>query len=225
MELIQTALKNGMTSLSEHESKLLLNAWEIPITREKLVHTKAEAIAAAETIGYPVVLKACSPKLMHKSDSGAVHLNLGNTKQVQQAFESITRAVNDPIDGILVQETIQGQREIVLGMKRDPQFGPCVMLGLGGIAIEIFKDSVFRVAPFDRIEAMDMTRQLKSNRILGPFRGQAAVDMETLCESLMAMGNIALQHDEISEIDINPLIIDPQGKITAVDALVVLEKP
>ncbi|MBI9090416.1 MAG: acetate--CoA ligase family protein [Desulfobacterium sp.] len=221
MEVIQTALERGVPALSEHQSKAVLTAYGIPTTREKLTHGAKEAVAAADGIGYPVVLKACSPYLMHKSEKGCIRFNLNSPREVQQAFHDITGAVDVEIDGILVQETIQGQRELVMGLTRDPQFGPCVMLGLGGIATEIFKDAVFRVAPFDPMEAMDMIEELRSKAMLGLFRGQEKADLETICDSLVAVSTMALKHPEISEIDINPLIIDAQGRVTAVDALVV----
>ncbi len=222
MEIIQTAIKKGFLALSEHESKAVLSHYGIPTTREILVQECRAAVTAAETLGYPVVIKACAAHLMHKSEKNAIRMNLSGPDLVRKAYESIMETIDGQIDGILVQETIQGQRELIMGMTRDPQFGACIMLGMGGIATEIFKDSVFRVAPFDRGEATDMTRELKAAAMLGPFRGQAPADMDTLCNCLMALAAIALDHPEISEIDINPLIIDPQGKITAVDALVLL---
>jgi hypothetical protein len=117
---------------------------------------------------------------------------------------------------------VSGQRELVMGMSRDPQFGPCVMLGIGGIMTEIINDTVFRVAPFDHREALDMIEELRLNKMLGDFRGQAPADVETLSNSLMAIGKIGIEINEISEIDVNPLIVDRQGRITAVDALIVL---
>ncbi|MCP4114380.1 MAG: carboxylate--amine ligase [Desulfobacteraceae bacterium] len=225
MEVIQTALQRKLPALSEHQSKAVLNAYGIPTTREKLVPSAREAVAAADAIGYPVVLKACSPYLMHKSEKGCIRFNLDSPRQVQQACHDIMDTVEEDIDGILVQETIEGQRELTMGLTRDSQFGPCVMLGLGGTATEIFKDSVFRVAPFDRAEALDMTEELRSKAMLGPFRGQEQADIATICDCLLALAAIGLKHSEISEIDINPLIIDPQGRVTAVDALVVLQEP
>lgn len=225
MEVIQTALERGVPALSEHQSKTVLTAYGIPTTREKLVQGAREAVAAADAIGYPVVLKACSPHLMHKSEKGCIRFNLDSPRQVQQACHEITDTVDGEIDGILVQETIQGRRELTMGLTRDPQFGPCVMLGLGGTATEVFRDAVFRVAPFDRAEALDMTEELRSKAMLGPFRGQEPADLSTICDCLLAMAAIGLKHSEISEIDINPLIIDPQGRVTAVDALVVLQEP
>lgn len=224
MEIIQTALEKGLPALSEHQSKVVLKSFGIPTTRETLVHDPKGAMAAAEALGYPVVLKACSAHLMHKSEKNAIRMNLADPNQVKLAYDSIVNDIGIEIDGILVQETILGQRELIMGVTRDPQFGTCVMLGLGGITTEIFKDSVFRVAPFDRGEAADMTRELKAAAMLGPFRGQAPADLETICDCLLTLGEIGLIHPEISEIDINPLIIDLQGHITAVDALVVLEK-
>lgn len=236
MEIIQTALRKGVPALSEHQSKLILKSFGIPTNRETLAHNHKGAILAAEELGYPVVLKACSAHLMHKSEKNAIRMNLTDPDQVKLAYDSIVNGIelelgledgleaDLELEGILVQETIHGQREIIMGLTRDPQFGTCIMLGMGGISTEIFKDSVFRVAPFDREEAYDMTQELKAAAMLGPFRGQAPADMDTICDCLMALGEIGLSHPEISEIDINPLIIDQKGNVTAVDALVVLGK-
>lgn len=224
MDFIKTALGKGVSALSEHQSKAILKTFGIPTTRETLVHDSKGAIKAAEALGYPVVLKACSAHLMHKSEKNAIRMNLADPDQVKLAYDSIINDIDLEIDGILVQETIHGQRELIMGMTRDPQFGTCIMVGFGGIATEIFKDSAFRIAPFDSVEAADMTQELKASSMLGPFRGQAPADIETICNSLMALGDIGLNHPEISEIDINPLIIDRKGHVTAVDALVVLGK-
>jgi len=128
------------------------------------------------------------------------------------------------MEGILVQEMVEGQRELVAGLSRDPQFGPCVMLGFGGIMAEVIKDTVFRVAPFDIVEALDMINDLKSRSMLGSFRGQKDADLDAICQTLTAIGQLGLAEESIAEIDINPLIISPDGKIKAVDALIILGK-
>jgi hypothetical protein len=119
---------------------------------------------------------------------------------------------------------VLGQRELVIGLTRDPQFGPCVMLGMGGTMTEVFQDTVFRMAPFDRTEAKDMTEELRFKTILGAFRGQKPVDMEILCRTLTAVGQIGIELETVSELDINPMIITPEGRLVAVDALVVLRR-
>ncbi len=223
-DLIQSALQRGQRALSEYESKKLLSLYGIPVTREKLSRGADEAVSAADGLGFPVVLKACSAELMHKSERGCIELNLRSKRDVREAYERIIPSVDLELEGVLVQEMVPGQRELVVGLNRDPQFGPCVMLGIGGIMTEVFQDTVFRMAPFDMIEAKDMTEELHFKTILGAFRGQKPVDMEILCRTLMAVGQIGLELETVSELDINPMIITPEGRLVAVDALVVLRR-
>lgn len=222
-KIIDSAVNRGQRALSEYESKQVLQAYGLPVTREKLVSSPESAIAAAGEIGYPLVLKACAPDLMHKSEEGFVLLNLNDEAALLDAYNKLSGRLDKTEAGILVQEMISGNRELVVGLSRDPQFGPCVMLGLGGIMTEIFKDTVFRMAPIDAIEAADMAEQLKSRKILDAFRGQAPADRETLYRCLVAVGQIGLEHDAVQEIDINPLVVSTDGSVTAVDALIVLK--
>jgi succinyl-CoA synthetase beta subunit len=223
-DLIRSALHRGQRALSEYESKNLLSLYGIPVAREKLSHSADEAVCAAGGLGFPVVLKACSPELMHKSERGCIELNLRSEGDVRGAYERVIRSVDLELEGVLVQEMISGQRELVVGLTRDPQFGPCVMLGIGGIMTEVFQDTVLRMAPFDMIEAKDMTEELRFKKILGAFRGQKPVDMEILCRTLIAVGQIGLELETVSELDINPMIINPEGRLVAVDALVLLRR-
>ena len=223
-DLIRSALDRGQPALSEYESKKLLRLYGIPVTREKLSNNADEAVAAATEIGFPVVLKACSPEIMHKSEHGCIALNLRSEGDVREAYGCIVESVDLDLEGVLVQEMVPGQRELVIGLIRDRQFGPCVMLGIGGTMTEVFQDTVFRMAPVDLIEAQDMTEELRYKKILGAFRGQKPVDMDTLCRALIAVGQIGLARETVSELDINPLIITPEGRVVAVDALVVLSR-
>jgi succinyl-CoA synthetase beta subunit len=223
-ELVRSARERGRKALSEHESKQLLAAYGIPVTREVLARDGAEAASVAETVGYPVALKACSAELLHKSEQDAVLLHLGDSEAVRRGAARILASSPVALDGVLVQEMVPGNRELVLGLSRDPQFGPCVMLGLGGVLTEILEDTAFRVAPFDETEAEDMTRELRSSALLGPFRGQEPVDREALCRALVAMGRIGLELEPVAEVDVNPIIVTPRGRIVAADALVVLKK-
>lgn len=222
MDLINVALDKGQKALSEYESKQFLNAYGIPITKEALATSPEDAVSAAETIGYPVALKACSPQLMHKSESGVIELGIKDESGVKSAFQKISGLVNSDLDGILVQEMISGQRELVMGLNRDPQFGPCVMFGLGGILTEVLNDTAFRVAPIDEIDALDMISEIRSRAILEAFRGQAPADQKTLCNSLIALAEIGLKYESIAEIDVNPMMIIPDGRVVAVDALVIM---
>lgn len=223
MELIKIALDRGQKALSEYQSKQLLKAYGIPVTREELAQSADEAAATAARLGYPVVLKACSPELMHKSEAGAVEIGLKNEAEVLEAYGRLIGAAAAPLEGILVQEMVRGNRELVLGLSRDAQFGPCVMFGLGGVLTEIINDTVFRVAPLEIIDAQEMMQDLKAKAILDPFRGQAAADREAISRSLLALGQIGLENEAVAEIDVNPMIIDPAGRVVAVDALVVLK--
>lgn len=223
-DLIQSGLNRGQKALSEYESKKLLSLYGIPVTREKLSRSADEAVSAADGLGFPVALKACSAELMHKSERGGIELNIRSEGDARRAYERIIRSVDLQLEGVLVQEMVPGQRELVVGLSRDTQFGPCVMLGMGGIMTEVFQDTVFRMAPFDMIEAKDMTEELRFKAILGAFRGQKPVDMEILCRTLIAVGQIGLELETVSELDINPLIITPEGRLVAVDALVILKR-
>ena len=224
MDLIKIALDRGQKALSEYQSKQLLKAYGIPVTREELAQSADEAAAIAARLGYPVVMKACSPELMHKSEAGAVEIGLKNEAEVRAAYQRLVDSTALPLDGILVQEMIRGNRELVLGLSRDAQFGPCVMFGLGGVLTEVINDTVFRVAPLEMIDAQEMMQELRAKAILDPFRGQAAADREVIGRSLMALGQIGLENEAVAEIDINPMIIDPAGRVKAVDALVVLQR-
>jgi len=219
--VVEEALKRGQKTLSEYESKLLLKEYGIPVTREYLAGSAKDAVKYAKELGYPVVLKGCGAELTHKTEHGLIKLGLKNEDEVKKAYEELVKK-GSPMDGVLVQEMVEGDRELVIGLIRDPQFGPCVMFGLGGIYTEVLRDVSFRVAPLMRRDAREMMEEIKARQILGPFRGKEPVDREILSESLIAMGQIGLDHSKIKEIDINPLII-LRGKPIAVDALVVLE--
>jgi len=224
MNLIETAVQNGQTALSEYQSKQFLQAFNIPVTREELAQSADEAVTVSEKIGFPVALKACSPELLHKTEAGCISLGLKTARDVEQAYLRIVSETTVKLEGVLVQEMVSGSRELVVGLTRDPQFGPCVLLGFGGVMTEIIRDTVFRAAPFDKIEAMDMIDELRSRAMLDAFRGQQAADLDMICRALMAVGQIGLQYERIAEIDINPLIVAPDGRIKAVDALIILKE-
>ncbi|MBI5583193.1 MAG: acetate--CoA ligase family protein [Deltaproteobacteria bacterium] len=220
MNWIKQALARGAASLTEFESKQLLSGYGIPVTRELEASTPEAALQAAAEIGYPVALKGAGVGLLHKTEAGLVHLNLKNAEEVAEAYGAVT---GDPaVSQVLVQEMISGERELVAGLTRDPQFGPCVMFGLGGIFTEILKDVVFRVAPLSRWDARQMLEDLRGREILGALRGLPPADLEALAAILIALGRIGLENPELREIDINPLLIQGDGRPIAVDALIVL---
>ena len=216
--------KRFLQSLSEHQSKLLLAEWGIPCCKEELAKTRKQAIDAALRIGLPVAMKACSPTLPHKTQLNALRLDLKTEDEITEAYDQLSNMGIENLEGILVQEMVQGNRELVLGMVRDPQFGAAVMLGLGGVMTEVFEDIAFRAAPFDQTEALDMVDQLSCAKMLGPFRGQESASLNSLANCLVGLGELGLARPEIREIDINPVKIDARGNLVAVDALVVLEE-
>jgi acyl-CoA synthetase (NDP forming) len=224
MEVLEQARKKKYQTLSEYDSKRLLADYGVPVTREKLVKNAKAAAAAANELGYPVVVKACAPDLTHKTELDAVRLNLPDAKSVRKAVAELkTATAGHKLQGFLVQEMVKGQRELVMGLIRDQQFGPCVMFGLGGIYTEILRDVSFRVAPLTKQDAREMMAEIKGKKILEAFRGMAAADQELLADSLVALGKIGLDHSQVKEIDVNPLILTKAGAPVAVDALVVMD--
>ncbi len=220
MKILEEAIKRGDTTLSEHDSKLFLAAHGIPVTREQVVKTEEEAASVAADIGYPIVLKGSGAELAHKTEMNLIRLDLRSDAEVRDAFKSLKE--NSAVKEVLVQQMVKGDRELVVGLTRDPQFGPCVMFGLGGIFTEILEDVSFRVAPLTQWDAEDMMEEIRAKKILGAFRGKPAVDRKVLADILMAIGKIGLEYEAVKEIDINPLKI-LNGKPVAVDALVVLD--
>jgi acetyl-CoA synthetase (ADP-forming) len=223
LEILERAKKRGQKALSEYEGKRILASYSIPVVREILVDDLDAAKDAVAQIGYPVVIKICSPEVSHKTEKGLIEVDLRNAGDLERALERLQEEV-EGVDGqFLIQEMVKGSRELVIGMIRDPQFGPCVMFGLGGIFTEILRDVSFRVAPIEKRDAIEMMREIKAQKILDPIRGMEAVDLEVLSESLIALGKVGLEHEDIQEIDVNPMIVRGSQPV-AVDALVVLRE-
>lgn len=223
MEIIEKALAEGRDALSEHESKEVLRAYDIPVTRELEVAEAGPFKQALQDIGFPLVLKGCGPKLSHKTEDGLVRVDIRDEAEATAAYEEIMAAVKDRGGTVLVQEMVAGRRELVVGLTRDPQFGPCVMFGLGGIFTEILRDVSFRVAPIEKRDALEMMQEIKGRKILETVRGMAAANLDRLADILIKVGNIGVEHPAVKEIDINPLILRGSDPV-AVDALVVLDQ-
>jgi len=222
VEIIEIAVKQGKSTLSEYDSKKVLAAYNIPVTKEKLVNDSKELSNALEQVGYPLVLKGCSEEIAHKTEKGLIRVDIRNKEEAFKAFDEIISRMNGAKGAVLVQEMVKGQRELLVGLTRDPQFGPCVMFGLGGIFTEVLKDVSFRVAPLSKDDAIEMMQEIKGSKILSAIRGMDAVDMDIMAEILINIGRIGLENEKIKEIDINPLIISGNKPI-AVDALIVLD--
>ncbi len=220
-EIINDARRQNRQTLSEHESAGLMTNMGIPMAKGILARNFTDVQKAAQEIGYPVVLKACSPEVSHKTESGLVAVNLKNETDLKVAFEKISKASPDKTGGFLVQEMVKGERELVMGMIRDPQFGPCVMFGLGGIFTEIMGDVTFRPAPLSETDAREMIGEIKGGKILGAVRGLPAVDIDSLIQCMLVISRIGMEREEIQAIDVNPLVVQGSRPV-GVDALVIL---
>ena len=220
---------DGRLQIGDAEARDILEAYRIPIPASKLCKTTDEALAFAEEIGYPVVMKIASPDILHKTDIGGVRLNIEGTADVRDSFDLLTfRALRYMPDaeiwGCLVQQQIRGGKEIITGMNRDPQFGPLVMFGLGGIYVEVLKDVSFRIAPFSRREADEMMREIRSFNLLRGVRGQARSDIEVIGDTLLKLSQLVTDFPEIVEMDINPLMVFEEGRgVMGIDMRLVLE--
>jgi len=215
-------------TLSEHESKRLLAGYGVPIATEQIVQDADSAAHAAAAIGFPVVVKLCGDAIAHKTERDLVRLGLADAIAVRAAAGELLAKAR-PEDGavsLLVAELVRGKRELIAGLVRDPSFGPCVLLGLGGILTEALGDVVFAAAPLERADALAMIGRLRASHLLTkPFRGEAAVDADALAAVLVGLGKLALERPDVASVDLNPLIVRSDGKVLAVDALVEIEPP
>ena len=227
-EIFAEARQAGRAALSEIEAKEVLAAAGIPVAAARLAQSRDEAVRIAEEIGYPVVLKIVSDQILHKSDIGGVKLNLTDPEAVGAAYQGILEAVqrHEPgatVAGVVVQQMAAPGTEVIVGMTRDPRFGPVVMFGLGGILVEVLQDVSFRLAPLTPRDARAMMSEIKARPILAGYRGAAPADLDRLAEILIRVGDFALAHPDVQEIDLNPIYAYPDGAL-AVDARIILER-
>jgi acyl-CoA synthetase (NDP forming) len=214
------------SALSEHASKRVLAEYGISVTDDTLATDAAEALSAAKQIAGPVALKVCSPDLLHKSDLGLVQLAVSSPSDVQRGYDELLARARDlapqaRIEGVLVSPMVDKGVEMVVGVSTDPLFGPVVMLGLGGVHVEVLGDVTHRVPPYDAAEAERMLGELRARALLDGIRGRAAADKAAVVDVLMKVQRLALDlADNVSELDINPLVVGPDGAV-ALDALVV----
>jgi acyl-CoA synthetase (NDP forming) len=213
--------KRNTISLSESESKKVLAQYGVPVVSEKIAENEDAAVKAAEETGFPVVLKGLGSTLLHKTERGLVHLNLTDPVMVKAAAASIIEEAGEELEGILVQPYLEGKREFVAGFFRDKLFGPVVMFGLGGVFTEALSDVSFRLAPVEKADVAEMLTEISSKALLGNFRGECKADHDQLIQVITGLSRIGIERPEIDEIDINPLLITPTGKVCAVDALIV----
>jgi acyl-CoA synthetase (NDP forming) len=227
-KIIASALLQGRSALLETEAEHVSRYFGLRVPRSGLARTEAEALKLSQKIGFPVVMKIVSPDILHKSDVGGVVPNITTSSLVRESFRAIIRNAKKSnstvrIEGVLVQKMAEKTFEFVVGGIRDPQFGPLVMFGLGGIYIELFKDVAFRLAPVTRMEARSMMAETKSSRLLTGFRGSKPLDQGSAGAAVSSVGKMMTSLKEIESIDINPLLVYPKGAI-AVDVRIVLRK-
>jgi len=214
--------------LGEEEARQVISAYGFRIPKSILAVSESEAVEAAKEIGYPVVMKISSPDILHKSDLGGVRVGIKTDAEARTCFCDITQKArrlmpDAEIKGVLVQQMITGGKEVILGMSRDPQFGPLLMFGLGGIYIEILKDVSFRIAPIGPAEAEEMIREIRSFPLLKGARGEKPVDINTVVNDILRLSQLVTDFPEIIEMDINPLIVFPEGGGTmALDARIAI---
>lgn len=211
-----------MPTLSEAESKRVLAQAGVPVLDERVVATAEAAADAADELGYPVVAKLCGDAIAHKTERGLVRLRLGDRAAVQNAAAELLAAARpeDGDVGVLVAPMVSGNRELIAGLHADEQFGMTIMLGVGGILAEAVKDVTFRLVPIERVDAEEMLDDLQMQALLGPFRGEDAVDRERLIAVLLGLSKAAQDDPSIVSADVNPLIVTANGAPVAVDALV-----
>jgi acetate---CoA ligase (ADP-forming) subunit beta len=209
-------------TLSEPESKAVIAAFGVPCVRERVVDRAEDAVDAARDLGYPVVVKLAGEGIAHKTERGLVRLGLQRAEDVERAARELLAAATpgDGAVGVLVAPMVRGRRELIAGVHRDAQFGPCVMLGVGGVLAEAVADVTFRLAPVTRDEALDMLDDLRGKALLGPVRGEPAADRDGIADVVLALSRLASERDDVLSVDVNPLLLDSSGAPVAVDALV-----
>jgi acyl-CoA synthetase (NDP forming) len=227
-DIIAKAKTEGRTLLTEIESKELIKQAGISVSETILATSKEEAVALSQRLGFPAVLKVASPDVVHKSDAGGVKLGLKTASQVGKAYDDILKAIRQEypqaaIQGVSVQKMAPPGVEVIIGMSKDPQFGPVLMFGLGGILVEILKDVSFRIVPLVRRDAAEMIKEIKGYPLLEGYRGQEPADVPHLEELLLKLSDFVEKRPEIKEIDLNPIFAYSHGSI-AVDARVILEE-
>jgi len=225
---IAQALGLGRPTLSESEAKQLLAAWGVASAREHRVNSAEAAALAAEELGFPVVLKVDSPDILHKTEAGVVRLNLGDAEEVRSAYAEVLAsakayAPEARITGVSVQEMVREGVEVIIGVSSDPQLGPVLLFGSGGVMVEVYNDVALRRCPITRSEAQAMIAEVKGARLLQGFRGRPVSDLDALADTLVRVSHLAMHLEgHLAELDINPLMVLPRGQgVKAVDALVV----
>jgi acetate---CoA ligase (ADP-forming) subunit beta len=226
-KIINKARKEGRAALLEPEAKTICTEYGITVNKFSVATNEKEAVAQADKIGYPIVLKIVSEDIIHKSDAGGVKVNLKTASEVEAAYKIIMEnakkyKADARITGVIVQEMAPQGTEVIVGAVKDPQFGQTVMFGLGGIFVELLKDVNFRVAPLTEGDAKEMITQLKAFPLLNGYRGSKPADIQALTDVLCNVSKLIMEHPEIKELDLNPVMAYPKGT-KSVDVRIILE--
>jgi acyl-CoA synthetase (NDP forming) len=226
--IIQKALQQGRSSLLIPESQQICKLHHIPTPVSHVVQNVNEAVTKGNEIGFPVVLKIISPQILHKSDVGGVILGIDDEAALKNAYLKLISNVrkHNPkaeVLGVLIEKMMPPSTEVIIGGIRDSQFGPSIMFGMGGIFTEVYKDVAFRVAPVDKIDALNLIHELRGSKILEGIRGQPSADIDAIVDVLIDVSSLMLQHSAIGQLDLNPVISYPDG-VCAVDTRIVLVK-
>src|SRR3990167_727256 len=225
-KIIDDAIQSGRKSLLEPEAKALLSLFDIPVPKNVFVRSAEDGVNAANNMGYPVVLKVVSRDILHKTEAGGVMAGLKNAQEVEDSFNEMIFDLSDhyataKIEGFLIERMVDKGVEVIVGGIRDAQFGPAVMFGIGGVIVELLKDVSFRLAPVTKEECLAMMEEIKAYPLLAGYRGAEPADLDAIADIIITVGNIMAEAVDIKEMEINPLIVYPEGAM-AVDARVVL---
>ena len=220
--------REGRSILTEFESKKILRQAGISVVETKLAKTQKEAVSLSQKMGFPVVLKITSPDVIHKSDSGGVKLSINNVAEVKKAYDEILKKVRKQypdaiIHGVSVQKMALAGTEVIVGSSKDPQFGPVIMFGLGGIFVELLKDVSFRVIPIEQRDAQEMIKEIKGYPLLQGYRGKEPANISALVEIILKISKLIEENPQIKELELNP-IFAYKNKAVAADARIILEK-
>jgi acetyl-CoA synthetase (ADP-forming) len=224
--IFRTAIDDGRGFLYEHEAKRLCELYNMPVAVTRFTASLEEAVSAAEGTGYPIVMKVVSPDILHKSDAGGVLIGIKDELSLREGYNKIMGNVRGhqpeaEIIGVLVQEMAPSSTEVIVGSTMDPTFGPVIMFGLGGIFVEILEDVSFRIIPLERLDAMEMIKEIKAYKILEGARGHPKVDLDAIVEILISTSNMVMDCPEIKELDMNPILLY-EDRAVIVDARVIL---
>lgn len=229
LRIFEDVRRSRRKVLLEHEANVVCAEYGITIAKGGFARNLHEALRVAEEIGYPVVLKAVSPDIIHKSDVGGVLLNLNDAEDLREAYERMMlnlreRKCDAKVLGVFVQEMVPSSVEVIIGMVRDSAFGPVLMFGLGGILVELLKDVSFRVAPVSRRDAAEMISEVRAYPILKGYRGNPPLDVDAIIEILLRTSRLVMDYMEIVELDLNPVIVYNKGA-KVIDARICLADP